>query len=72
MRFSSPLPSVRSRSNGIPHNSKIRFFFSSLPAWTLPAAWNAAPSTSAANNWWSWDGSDMFPQENVEPLSKLL
>lgn len=32
MRSSSPLPSVRSRSNGIPHNSKIRFFFSSLLA----------------------------------------
>lgn len=49
IRSFSPLPSVRSRSSGMPHVSKILFFFSSLLAWTLPAAWKAAPSTSTAS-----------------------
>ena len=45
----SPLPSVRRRSSGTAHFSKMEFFFISRSACLLSALWKAVPSTSMAS-----------------------
>ena len=45
----SPLPSVRRRSSGTAHFSRMEFFFISRSACLLPASWKPVPSTSIAN-----------------------
>jgi len=45
----SPLPSVRRRSSGTAHFSRMEFFFISRSACLLSALWKAVPSTSMAS-----------------------
>lgn len=45
----SPLPSVRRRSKGTAHFSKIEFLFISRSACLLPTSWKPVPSTSIAS-----------------------